>query len=189
VAGISHLGALIADEGHNHAVEVEEEHDEVEAKLDEGFLLVDVQLAEDLGSIQQVGVASNLLDVPSEKRNVEQKRQPVAIDQEEERQKSVYSSLGDDVGVEAVAKVDGVDVVAFQITVHNREEDLKEQVDGIDQHRQQKKPRFSGHHVVGLLVNIGEVGIVVGYDRSLDSVARLASQCFRSGLEPCGCNM
>jgi hypothetical protein len=132
VAGISHLGALIADEGYNHAVEVEEEHDKMEAKLDEGFLLVDVQLAEDLGSIQQVGVANDLLDVPSEKRNVEQKRQPVAIDQEKECQESVYGSLGDDVGVETVAEVDRVDVVALQIAVHNSEEDLEEQVDGID---------------------------------------------------------
>lgn len=29
---------LVADEGYNHAVEVEEEHDEVEAEFDEGFL-------------------------------------------------------------------------------------------------------------------------------------------------------
>jgi len=29
---------LVADESNNHAVEVEEEHQEVEAKLDEGFL-------------------------------------------------------------------------------------------------------------------------------------------------------
>lgn len=29
---------LVADERHDHAVQVEEEHDEVEAKLDERFL-------------------------------------------------------------------------------------------------------------------------------------------------------
>lgn len=29
---------LVADEGDNHAVQVEEEHDEVEAELSEGFL-------------------------------------------------------------------------------------------------------------------------------------------------------
>jgi hypothetical protein len=29
---------LVADEGDNHAIEVEEEHQEVETKLDEGFL-------------------------------------------------------------------------------------------------------------------------------------------------------
>lgn len=33
----------------------------------------------------------------------------------------------------------------FQITVHDREEDLEEEVDGVDQHRQQVKPRFAGH--------------------------------------------
>ena len=67
--------ALIADESNDHAVKVEEEHQEVETKLDEGFLeqsnrvsrgiisreignqtdlLVDVQLAENLGRIQKV---------------------------------------------------------------------------------------------------------------------------------------
>lgn len=34
----------------------------------------------------------------------------------------------DDVHVEAVAEVDGVDVVAFQVAVHDGEEDLQEQV-------------------------------------------------------------
>jgi hypothetical protein len=29
---------FIADEGDNHAVEVEEEHEQVESELDEGFL-------------------------------------------------------------------------------------------------------------------------------------------------------
>ena len=36
--GSSSLVRLVADKGDDHAVEVEEEHDEVEAKLDEGFL-------------------------------------------------------------------------------------------------------------------------------------------------------
>jgi hypothetical protein len=34
----------------------------------------------------------------------------------------------------------------FEITVHNREEHLEEEVDGVDQHRQQVKPCFAGHH-------------------------------------------
>lgn len=33
------LVGLVADEGNNHAVQVEEEHDKVETKLDERFLL------------------------------------------------------------------------------------------------------------------------------------------------------
>jgi hypothetical protein len=36
--GGSNLMRLVADEGDDHAVEVEEEHDKVEAELDEGFL-------------------------------------------------------------------------------------------------------------------------------------------------------
>jgi hypothetical protein len=36
--GSNSLVRLVANEGDDHAVEVEEEHDEVEAELDEGFL-------------------------------------------------------------------------------------------------------------------------------------------------------
>lgn len=68
---------LVADQGNDHAVEVEEEHQEVEAELDEGFLysrleyiqtsqqtnrtdlLVYIQLAEDLGRVQQMLVIVN----------------------------------------------------------------------------------------------------------------------------------
>ena len=32
------LMRFVADQGHNHAVQVEEEHQEVETELDEGFL-------------------------------------------------------------------------------------------------------------------------------------------------------
>jgi len=35
--------------------------------------------------------------------------------------------------------------IPFQIAVHNGEEDLKEEVHGIDQHRKQVQPRFSQH--------------------------------------------
>lgn len=52
-----------------------------------------------------------LLDVPAEERQVENKRHPVSVDEEEEGQETVHSSLGDDVGVESVAEVNGVDVV------------------------------------------------------------------------------
>jgi hypothetical protein len=52
-------GHLVLDQGHNHAVQVEEEHDKVETQLGERFPLMNIQLAEDLGSIQQVGVVDN----------------------------------------------------------------------------------------------------------------------------------
>lgn len=41
--------------------------------------------------------------------------------------------FGDNIGVESVAEVDGVDVVTFQIAVHYRKEDLQEKVDGVYQ--------------------------------------------------------
>lgn len=43
------------------------------------------------------------------------------------------------------------DAIPFQITVHDGEEHLQEQVDGVDQHRQKEQPRFSRHHAGGLL--------------------------------------
>lgn len=138
--------ALITDQGNNHAVEVEEEHEEVEAKLDEGFLLVHVQLAENLGRIQKVLVLVDLLGVEQHEGQVQHDGEPVSVDHEEEGQEGVDSGFGDDVGVQAVAKVDRVDVIAFEITVHNREEHLEEEVDGVDQYRQQVKPCFAGHH-------------------------------------------
>lgn len=90
------------------------------------------------------------------------------------------SGFGNDVGVQAVAEIDGVDVVAgaklacasrehqprseclyqigarlpvkaetvhspLKIAIHDGEEDLEKQVDGIYQHRQQVQPRLASH--------------------------------------------
>lgn len=131
---VERLCGLVADQSNNHAVEVEEEHEQVEGELDEGFLFVYVELAEDLGGVEQMGVVDDLLDVPSEERQVENQRQPVTVDKEQEGEEAVDSGFGDNVGVKSVAEVDRVDVVALQITVHDSEEDLQEQVDGVDQH-------------------------------------------------------
>lgn len=50
------------------------------------------------------------------------------------------TSLGDDVHVEAVAQIDRVDVVAFQVRVHDGEEYLQEEVDGIEEDREEEQP-------------------------------------------------
>ena len=52
-----------------------------------------------------------LLNIESQKRQVEQKRNPIPIDKEEESQETMDGSFRDDVCVETVAEVDGVDVV------------------------------------------------------------------------------
>lgn len=55
-SGAHLLVGLVLNEGNDHLVEVEEEHEQVEAELDEGLLLMDVQLPEDLSGVQQVRV-------------------------------------------------------------------------------------------------------------------------------------
>lgn len=45
---------LITNQGDDHTVEVEEEHEKMEPKFDKGLLLVNVQLAEDLRRIQEM---------------------------------------------------------------------------------------------------------------------------------------
>lgn len=95
------------------------------------YLLVNVELAEDLGGVKQVSVvddptillvrrrykkriANVLLDVPGQERQVEDQRDPVSVDEEEEGQETVNGGLGDDVGVESVAEINGVDVIAVE---------------------------------------------------------------------------
>ena len=48
------LPTLVPDECDNHAIQIEEEHQEVEAEFDERLLLVHVQLPEDLCSVEEV---------------------------------------------------------------------------------------------------------------------------------------
>jgi hypothetical protein len=52
-----------------------------------------------------------LFAVPGQQWQVQNQRDPVAVDEEKERQDGVDSGFGDDVRVEAVAKIDGVDIV------------------------------------------------------------------------------
>ena len=50
------------------------------------------------------------------------------------------AGFGDNVHVQAVAEVDGVDVVAFQVRVHDCEEDLEEEVDGVEEDAEEEEP-------------------------------------------------
>lgn len=112
-----------------------------------------------------------LLGIESQQWQVQNDCKPVAVDHKEEGKEGVDTSFGDNVGVESVAQIDRVDIVAatgkiskkpldspremrcllartnvyttgarryipLEITVHDSEEDLQEQVDGVDQHRQ-----------------------------------------------------
>lgn len=50
---------LVAYKCDDHAVEVEEEHDEVKPELDKGFALVDVEFAEDFRGVEEVLVVED----------------------------------------------------------------------------------------------------------------------------------
>lgn len=56
---------------------------------------------------------SILLNVKRDQWQVQNQRHPVSINKEQCSQDSVHSSFGDDVGIETVAEIDGVDIVAF----------------------------------------------------------------------------
>lgn len=60
---------------------------------------------------------SSLLCIKRHKGEVQEESDPVSVYQEEERQESVDGGFGDDVGVQPVAEVDGVDVVTASIAV------------------------------------------------------------------------
>jgi hypothetical protein len=55
-----------------------------------------------------------LLRVPGEQWQVQDQRQPVSVDKEQNGQKCVDGGFRDDVRVQAVAEIDGVDVVTAE---------------------------------------------------------------------------
>lgn len=87
-------------------------------------LLVDVELAEDFGGIEEVSVVNDLLDVPAKERQVENQRNPISINEEKECQETVNSGLGNNVCVESVAEINGVNVITLKVAVHDGEKNL-----------------------------------------------------------------
>lgn len=101
------------------------------------YLFVNIQFSENLSGIEQVLIIQNptespcqsmsqvskfeldlLLCVESQERQVQQQCQPVSVDQKEESQECVNGSFGNDVGVEAVAEIDGIDIVTVASCQH-----------------------------------------------------------------------
>ena len=79
----------------DHGVEVEEEHDQMESKLDETLFLVTIKSAENLRRIQHMmaiqhpeinprGIWEILVYVPCDERDVKEQRQPVPIHKEQQ---------------------------------------------------------------------------------------------------------
>ena len=55
-----------------------------------------------------------LLRIENKQRQVQDDSKPVSVDDEQEGQESVNGGFGDDVGVETVAEINGVDVVTVE---------------------------------------------------------------------------
>jgi hypothetical protein len=81
-----------------------------------------------------------------------------------------------DVHVEAVAQVDGVDVVAFEVGVHDCKEDLEEEVDGVEENGEKEEP--CDMMLDGLEVWMG--GVWIGHTMLLKTswvMSRVQARC------------
>jgi hypothetical protein len=61
------------------------------------------------------GRDSVLLSIPQQKWKIQENREPVTVDEEQDGKEGMDSSLRDDVCIEAVAEVDGVDIVTVAL--------------------------------------------------------------------------
>lgn len=52
----------------------------------------------------------------------------------------MHAGFRDDVHVETVAQINRVEVVAFEVGVHDGEEDLEEEVHCVEQDREEEEP-------------------------------------------------
>jgi hypothetical protein len=52
-----------------------------------------------------------LLSIPQQEWKIQENREPVTVDEKQDGKEGVDSGFRDDIGVEAVAEVDGVDII------------------------------------------------------------------------------
>ena len=71
----------------------------------------------------------------------------------------------------------------FQIAIHDREENLQEQVDGIDQYRQQVQPCLAGHHDVRLVARAYALSLLIFLSFCLSLRSCGAGSSFRAVLK------
>ena len=66
-----------------------------------------------------------LLRIPGQQRQVEDECNPVSVDQEQDCEECVDTGFGDDVGVQAVAEVNRVDVIAIIMLARHSDRDCE----------------------------------------------------------------
>lgn len=119
---------LVANQSHDHSIQVEEKHQQVEAQLDKALFLVLRQRAEDLRGIQQVVFLHKLVHIVGQHWQVQQKHKPEAVHEEKHGQDAVDGSLRNEPRVQFMTQLNRVDVIALQIGVHDGEKHLRKQV-------------------------------------------------------------
>ena len=129
---------VISNQSHDHSVQVKEKQQQVESKLDKGLLLMLGQSSENLSSVQHVVFVQILVDIVGKQRQVQEEWEPITVHQEEYSEEGVYTGFWDEPWVQFVAQFDRVDVITLQIRVHDGEENLREQVYGINNDRKNK---------------------------------------------------
>ena len=96
----------------------------METQLDERLLLVLGQGSENLGSIQEMVLVEELVDVVGQQGEVQQEGEPVAIDQEQSSDEGMQTGFRNEPWIQLVTQLNWVDVVTLQVGVHDGEENL-----------------------------------------------------------------
>lgn len=115
------FGASVIDESQNHAVQVDEEAEQVVAQFDHGLLHVRLELTAivDLCGVKHSHVPHRHLHVPVNipdcDRKVEQKNEPVHGHQHQHRGQTLANHFWDDPFVEFGAAGSCIYVVTFEI--------------------------------------------------------------------------
>lgn len=80
------------------------------------MLLVNYSVQSQITLSQYLDHNHALLSIVSNKRQIQKQRQPISIYQEKEGEKGLNSGFGDNVRVEAIAEIDGIDIVTTTVS-------------------------------------------------------------------------
>lgn len=124
-----HGGASVVDQSQDHAVQVDEEAEQVVAQFNHGLLHVGLELTPvvDLSGVEHAHVPhGNLhvpINVPGSYRQVEQEDEPVHGDEHEHGGETLTHHLWNHPLVEFGAACSGVDIITLQIRQSDNEVD------------------------------------------------------------------
>lgn len=120
-----------------------------------------LESSENLSGVQKMGVGVDLVGVVSEDGRVEKENNPMTCEQKHNCKCCVCCRLGKDVVIQPVTQINGIDVVALQVGVHDCEEHLEKEVHQRDENRKDEGVRVGCHGDCGEKCANSDVGCVV----------------------------